>query len=113
MLTLTYISALAASFLWSATVFDGYRASSKIISKPSKIREEFLPATESRRASIIRKGNISNSRSTIQGGLIPELTDLYPKFCQMQADMIARGFLNFYANSEPPEIPTYVTLEEA
>lgn len=65
------------------------------------------------RATVIQKDNISKSRSTMQGVLMPKLADLYPKFCQMQAGMIARGFLNFYANSEPPEIPTYVTLEEA
>lgn len=74
MLTLTYISALAASFLRSAIVSDGYRASSKVISKTRKIREEFQSAAESMRASVIQKG-ISNSGSMMQSVLMPKLAD--------------------------------------
>lgn len=74
-LTLTYISALAASFLWSAMLSDGHRASSKVISKTRKIREDFLSPAEPMRASVIPKDNISNSGSTMQGVLMPKLAD--------------------------------------
>lgn len=74
MLTLTYVSALAASFLWSAMVSDGYRAPSKVISQTRKIREEFLSAAESMRASVIQK-DISNRGRMMEGVLMPKLAD--------------------------------------
>lgn len=52
---------------------DGYRASSGVISKARKIREEFLSAAMSLRASGIPKDNISNSGSVTQGVLMPKI----------------------------------------
>lgn len=56
-------------------VSDGYRACSKVIPKTRKIREEFLSAAESMRASVIQR-DISNSGSMMQGLLLPKLADL-------------------------------------
>lgn len=54
-------------------VSGGYRASSEVISKARKIREEFPSAAKSMRASGIPKDNISNSGSLTQGVLTPEI----------------------------------------
>lgn len=50
----------------------------------------------------------------MQGVLMTKLADRsVPQILPDTDNMMARGFLNFHANSESPEIPTYVTIEEA
>lgn len=52
-LSLTYISAPAASFLWSAMASDGYRAPLNTVYKTRRIRKEFLSAAKSIRTSFL------------------------------------------------------------